>query len=187
MKAVISITVTAVITSMMLSEIGTQDLAQLDSGLIGILKYVAAGIKDDIQALFNPPKNRNDSIQYLLFTPDNPNDVQYIQPTEVFDQSSFNPSYETKVLIHGYETRLKPGNIFEKIKDEMLATDQYNVIIVNWIRYAIPPYPLGVFNTMIVGLDPAGPLYEIPQTFNRLYYTDAEYVDIIHTSNHLTG
>ncbi|GFR06891.1 endothelial lipase [Trichonephila clavata] len=219
----------------MFSEIETQDLAQLDSGLIEILKYVAAGIKDDIQALLNPPKNRNDSIQYLLFTPENPNNVQYIEPTENFNRSSFNPSYETKILIHGYETRLKPGNIFEKIKDEMLATGKYNVIIVNWILYAIPPYPLGVFNTILVGnyvaemiqfimdrtgiqanrfhlighslgahlsgivgkrisnigritgLDPAGPLYEIPQTLNRLFYTDAEYVDVMHTSNHLTG
>ncbi|GFT88218.1 hypothetical protein NPIL_242821 [Nephila pilipes] len=90
-----------------------QDLAQLDSGPIEILKYVIAGIKDDIQEVFNPPSNRNDSIQYLLFTPENPKNVQYIEPTQEFDQAPFNPNYETKVMIHGYETRLKPGNIFE--------------------------------------------------------------------------
>ncbi|GFS54621.1 inactive pancreatic lipase-related protein 1 [Nephila pilipes] len=235
MKSAIRITFAVVITWMLLSEIEMQDLAQLDSGPIEILKYVIAGIKDDIQEVFNPPSNRKDSIQYLLFTPENPKNVQYIEPTQEFDQAPFNPNYETKVMIHGYETRLKPGNIFEKIKDEMLATGRYNVIIVNWILYAIPPYPLGIANTLLVGnkvsemiqfimnrtgipasrfhlighslgahlvgivgkripnigritgLDPAGPLYEIPQRFNRLYYTDAEYVDVIHTSNHLTG
>ncbi|GBN05824.1 Lipase member I, partial [Araneus ventricosus] len=36
-------------------------------------------------------------------------------------------------------------------------------------------------------LDPAGPLYELNNKEQQLYYTDAKFVDVIHTSDELTG
>ncbi|GBN30261.1 Hepatic triacylglycerol lipase [Araneus ventricosus] len=39
----------------------------------------------------------------------------------------------------------------------------------------------------ITGLDPAGPLYELDSREHQLYYTDAEFVDVIHSSDELTG
>ncbi|GFT45327.1 pancreatic triacylglycerol lipase [Nephila pilipes] len=116
-----------------------------------ILKYLETGVKYDIKEIFNPPSNRNDSIQYLLFTPENPHNALYIEPTENCNHTLFNRSCGVIFITHGYLTRLGPGNIFEKIKDAILATGCYNIIILNWFPYAVPPYALAIVNTLLVG------------------------------------
>lgn len=39
----------------------------------------------------------------------------------------------------------------------------------------------------IIGLDPAGPLFYVKSPSGRLDYTDAEYVEVIHTNGRVTG
>lgn len=43
-----------------------------------------------------------------------------------------------------------------------------------------------MFN-MVLGLDPARPFFEIPETSEKLDITDAEFVDVIHTCSGLLG
>lgn len=45
----------------------------------------------------------------------------------------------------------------------------------------------GVTVGRITGLDPAGPLYENAASSRRLDYTDADFVDIIHTDGGISG
>ncbi|GFV11417.1 hypothetical protein TNCV_1046361 [Trichonephila clavipes] len=178
-----------------------------------------------------PPTNKNTSIQYLLFTADNPSDPCFIEPTNKYiNQCKLNEKFRTILLIHGYVTLLKPGNLFEKIKDSLLTSGKYNVIIVDWSKYNYP-YILAVANAYVVGVkigemitflvenkginpknihlighslgahvagvagkqvsklgritgsDPAAPLYLLREKLNRLDHTDAEFVDVIHSSS----
>ncbi|GBN90975.1 Putative endothelial lipase [Araneus ventricosus] len=99
------------------------------------------------------PTDRNSSIQYLLYTPANPEIPCYIEPeASMFDKCAFNSSYETKFIIHGFQIKLSPGNLFEKMKDTLLEYDKYNVIIVNWTRFNRQNYAPDVVNAYIVGV-----------------------------------
>lgn len=44
----------------------------------------------------------------------------------------------------------------------------------------------GILNT-IVGLDPAGPLFDVSNPFSRLAVSDAQYVEVIHTDTQSLG
>ncbi|GBN03287.1 Endothelial lipase [Araneus ventricosus] len=179
------------------------------------------------------PANNNNSIQYLLYTPEHPKEVCYFEPDES-NNCVYNPSNKFKILIHGYTVQLLPGNFFEQIKDTLLEYNKYNVIIVNWTKYNGEPYTAAVAKAYLVGvnigkminflvkkgvnpsdihiighslgahvagvagkqvsnlgrvtgLDPAGPLFSKLVKYNRLTDTSAELVDVIHTSNYLTG
>ncbi|CAL1269472.1 unnamed protein product [Larinioides sclopetarius] len=103
---------------------------------------------------FVKPTNNICSISYLLFTENNRNSPCYIEPNnEEFDQCDFDPSRKTKILIHGYTVELKPGNLFQLIKDSLLLEDSYNVIIVNWTQYNQGLYPFAVKNGYLVGIE----------------------------------
>ncbi|GFT62831.1 pancreatic triacylglycerol lipase [Nephila pilipes] len=213
-----------------------QDLAQL-AAIPGILESFADDLIRKIGVLIaNPPINSNSSIQYLLFTPENPDKACYIQPTiKELNNCRIFPEYKTEVLIHGLETYLEPDNLYEKIKDRLLEQGNYNVIIVNWSKYGDPPFTVAIANTYaiglrvgeminfllnnadinpadihitghsvgahiagiagknvanlgrITGLDPLATLFNIDEISNRLGYTDADFVDVIHTSFKDTG
>ncbi|KAF8791739.1 Pancreatic triacylglycerol lipase-like protein [Argiope bruennichi] len=180
------------------------------------------------------PSNNNNSIQYLLYTPEQPEEVCYFEPNDA-NECVFNVTYETKILVHGYTVQLLPGNYFEQIKNKLLKYNSYNVIIVNWTNYNGPSYLLAKAEAYLVGinigtminflvsnkgmnpsnvhiighslgahvagvagkqvpnlgrvtgLDPAGPFFTTFIEFNRLSFTSAKLVDVMHTSNYLTG
>ncbi|CAL1269475.1 unnamed protein product [Larinioides sclopetarius] len=99
------------------------------------------------------PKDKNSSVQYFLYTPENPKIACYIEPkSSFFDNCAFNSSLETKFIIHGYEIKLSPGNLFQQMKDTLLEYDKYNVIIVNWTQYNQQKYEPDVVNAYIVGV-----------------------------------
>ncbi|KAF8771452.1 Pancreatic triacylglycerol lipase like protein [Argiope bruennichi] len=99
-----------------------------------------------------PPSNRDDSIQYLLYTPSNRNEPCLIQPNpEQFDRCAFNANYETKFLIHGFIVQLIPGNLINIMKDALLEHDNYNVIVVNWTTYGVMPFRNAFKNSQVVG------------------------------------
>ncbi|GFU26377.1 hypothetical protein NPIL_31891 [Nephila pilipes] len=217
-------------------KIDDEDFIQLLSMSDGLSSYLAVSAEDIGREMLNPPMNRNTSIQYLLFTPNNTRKPCFIEPTiENINKCAFNPKYRTKFLIHGFTTQLKPGNLFEQIKDRLLALSKYNIIIVNWTRYNQSPYMLAASNAYAVGFrvgemikflventginpntihlighslgshisgvagkqvgnlgritgsDPAAPLYTMREKINKLDYTDANFVDIIHSSSFNNG
>ncbi|KAF8791741.1 Lipoprotein lipase like protein [Argiope bruennichi] len=115
-------------------------------------------LENGIESIFGDliPSNKNSSVQYHLFNPENPEKVCYIEPKEsIFRNCAFNSNYDTKFLIPGYNVKLSPGNLFEKMKDTLLEYDKYNVIIVNWTDYNQQNYVLDVVYAYIVGIDVA--------------------------------
>ncbi|GIX80859.1 pancreatic triacylglycerol lipase [Caerostris darwini] len=203
----------------------------------GIVNFIVTSVEQIATNIFNPPKSNNDSIQYLLYTPDSPDEPCHLEPRqEALEKCPFNPSYPLKMLIHGFLVTLGPQNRFFKIKTRMLELYDYNVIIVNYTSYNQPPYILAAFNTQIIGnqvahlikflekykgvdpknmhligfslgaqiagqagknipnlaritgLDPAAPLFSFPiNVFHTLNNTDADFVDVIHTSTFKYG
>ncbi|CAL1289444.1 unnamed protein product [Larinioides sclopetarius] len=203
---------------------------------VALVELVITDIADIIGEAINPPANRNSSIQYLLFTPENPNETCYLEPNlKSLERCPFDPTYPMKFLIHGFRSVLGSTSLYWQMKDKMLELYDYNVIVVNWTSYDQFPYKLACANTVtigndiaevikflqnntglkakdihlighslgahlagatgrkisnlqrITGLDPAGPLYYPVQVFPALNYKDANFVDVIHTSNITTG
>ncbi|GBN77455.1 Endothelial lipase [Araneus ventricosus] len=123
------------------------------------LKDAISGISNEIfssncNETFAKPTNNICSITYLLFTENNRNSPCYIEPNnQEFNHCEFDPCGETKILIHGYTVKLKPGNVFEGIKDNLLLEDAYNVVIVNWTQYNQGIYGNAVENAYLVGIE----------------------------------
>ncbi|GBN03292.1 hypothetical protein AVEN_120192-1 [Araneus ventricosus] len=123
------------------------------------LKDTIFGISNEIfssncNETFPKPTNNICSITYLLFTENNRNSPCYIEPNnQEFNHCEFDPCGETKILIHGYTVKLKPGNVFEGIKDNLLLEDAYNVVIVNWTQYNQGIYGNAVENAYLVGIE----------------------------------
>ncbi|GFT77284.1 hepatic triacylglycerol lipase [Nephila pilipes] len=207
-------------------------IGQIGSAIGSFIGYVIQSIFNIVREFYFPPQNSNSSIQYPLYTAENPTDPCFLEANEeALERCPFDPTHPLKVLVHGFLTTLEPGNQFEMIKDNLLANFIYNVIIVNWTKYNQPPYTLAAINTQeiganmakllkylkdtkgvdprkihiighslgahisgvagtempglgrITGLDPASKSVYPNALFHRLNYTDAIFVDIIHTSN----
>ncbi|KAF8786161.1 phospholipase A1 member A-like [Argiope bruennichi] len=201
-----------------------------------LFEFVKGIVTNIIQETLNPPKNRNSSIQYLLYTPKNSNETCYMEPNlRALKQCPFNSTYPMKFLIHGFHASLGNKSLYWQMKDRMLELYEYNVIVVNWTDYNQPPYFLACLNTVAVGrdladfihflqnntgieakdihlighslgahvagiagrrisslgritaLDAAGFLYYPVQLFPALTNKDANFVDVIHTSNLTSG
>ncbi|GBN37663.1 hypothetical protein AVEN_77476-1 [Araneus ventricosus] len=76
--------------------------------------YIYKSVEDSPTELGTEPENNNNSIKYALYTPSNPKEACYIEPThEEFDYCRFNSSYKTQFMIHGFAEILKPGNQFD--------------------------------------------------------------------------
>lgn len=72
------------------------------------------GVEDHVREIFVPISNKNESIQYHLYTPYNQKEPCFIEPTiEEFDYCSFDPHLETKVLIHGFLMNVSFEKYFE--------------------------------------------------------------------------
>ncbi|GIY40834.1 inactive pancreatic lipase-related protein 1 [Caerostris extrusa] len=84
--------------------------------------------------------------------PRSPQKPCYLEPNqEALKQCPFNATYPMKFLIYGFTVVLTPDQQFVLIKNQLLASFDYNVIIVNWTSYNQPPYTKAVINTQLVG------------------------------------
>ncbi|KAF8771480.1 Phospholipase A1 member A like protein [Argiope bruennichi] len=160
---------------------GILDIPILDVGI----DYIIDAIMKIPKQLITPPSNSDDSIRYILFTPENKNEICLLQPyAQQFDLCPFNTNYETKFLVHGLVEMLTPENLFIVLKDAILKHGDYNVILVDWTLYNVMPFRRAYRYAGIVGLDPGGiSLFKPFERNIRIYYTDAHFVDIMHTSN----
>jgi len=95
-------------------------------------------------------------VDFLLWTRQNPENCYSIQLNDslpsVLSNSSFSPSVETKILIHGYGDTGDTDWII-RVKDKYLKKGNYNVISVDWRRLAntAPFYNIAAANTKPVG------------------------------------
>ncbi|GIY11411.1 endothelial lipase [Caerostris extrusa] len=79
----------------------------------GIVRFIVTSVEQIAIDIFNPPKSNNDSIQYLLYTPDSPDEACHLEPRqEALEKCPFNSSYPLKILIHGFLVTLNPKNRF---------------------------------------------------------------------------
>ncbi|GBN00538.1 hypothetical protein AVEN_122610-1, partial [Araneus ventricosus] len=83
------------------------------SPLGSLMGYLTEYLKIIPQQFLNPPENTNTSIQYLLYTPDDPETPCYLEPSlDALKRCPFDSSYPIKFLIHGFLSTIHPGGPF---------------------------------------------------------------------------
>ncbi|XP_053226465.1 phospholipase A1 member A isoform X1 [Podarcis raffonei] len=92
-------------------------------------------------------------VQFLLFSSSNPSCGQLLSTREDLQNSSFNATLGTKVIIHGFRVLgTKPSWIDGLIKALLQAT-QANVIAVDWVHGSTAAYYAAVENVMKLALE----------------------------------
>ncbi|KAG8198203.1 hypothetical protein JTE90_015300 [Oedothorax gibbosus] len=98
-------------------------------------------------------QNRLVLVNYLLYSSRNEGaKVLQFNKTSL-EESGFDSSLDTKILIHGYTVELLNTSIYFDIIDKLLLSGNYNVILVDWTDYNQAPYYCAVGYAYLVGLD----------------------------------
>ncbi|XP_006793663.1 phospholipase A1 member A isoform X1 [Neolamprologus brichardi] len=85
------------------------------------------------------------NVQYLLLTRENMDCPQAFNETSLtMENSYFNPSRPTKVIIHGYRTRGSKPSWVKRLSQALLRSQDVNVVVVDWVRSASFAYNLVV-------------------------------------------
>ncbi|GIY59293.1 inactive pancreatic lipase-related protein 1, partial [Caerostris darwini] len=118
-----------------------------------LLKVLEASeIDKSIEEIVQYSEDVDISIQYLLYTPDTPEQPCFLEPNpDALERCPFNSSYPMKILIFGFHEELSPDSAFILMKNKCLALYEYNAIIVNWKCCNQPPVILAAVNTQLVG------------------------------------
>ncbi|XP_055386432.1 phospholipase A1-like [Condylostylus longicornis] len=130
--------------------------------LDGSMKYMneEEAIKANLYILpmstFSTIQHVNPNIFFFLYTEKNMQFGEMIQLNNTYslEQSKFDPKYPTRIIIHGWRSRLT-SPINQLICDAYLSVGRYNVIIVDWgtiantinyvkARYSVPSVALQV-------------------------------------------
>lgn len=126
------------------------------------------------------------STRFWLFDRKNFTNKAALEPNlGSLQKSNFDPTLETKIIIHGYTTTLKEGDWKHRMKDALLNFDTFNVIMVDWTDSNGPPYPQAVANARVVGAQ----LAKLIQFLEDQAGIDARSVHLIGHSlgSHLAG
>ncbi|GBN46378.1 Pancreatic lipase-related protein 2 [Araneus ventricosus] len=98
------------------------------------------------------PPTSSPRVKFRLFTPSNPEEAYEQEITqESLSNSTFDPTLETKFLIHGFMSDLDYDDVRFETKDLLLRIGNYNVFIVDWTQHNGFPYAQAVANTRVVG------------------------------------
>uniref|UniRef100_A0A2K6C942 Phospholipase A1 member A n=1 Tax=Macaca nemestrina TaxID=9545 RepID=A0A2K6C942_MACNE len=91
-------------------------------------------------------------VQFLLFVPSNPNCGKLVEGSSDLQNSGFNATLGTKLIIHGFSVLgTKPSWIDKFIRTLLHATNA-NVIVVDWIYGSTGVYFLAVKNVIKLSL-----------------------------------
>lgn len=95
-------------------------------------------------------------IQFLLYTRSNPEQAQrlYVKDEARLEQSSFDRTHPTVFYLHGFSEKAPggKGSSAQEIRDALLETGDYNVILVDFSPFtAMPWYAAAVQNGPRVG------------------------------------
>ncbi|KAG5878995.1 hypothetical protein JTB14_026799 [Gonioctena quinquepunctata] len=113
--------------------------------------------------------------RFILYTRLNPTDGQLIRATnQSIERSNLDIKKKSKIIIHGFiDTPL--SNWVKDMRDELLKSQDANVIVVDWAGGSLPLYTQATANTRLVGLEIA---YLINYLVNN-YEVDARDIHII--------
>ncbi|XP_073524827.1 phospholipase A1 member A [Phyllobates terribilis] len=86
--------------------------------------------------------------QFLLLTPRNPKCAELIQANETqrIENSAFNASLDTKVLIHGFRALGTKPSWIDNMVESLFMTGEVNVVAVDWVCGATAKYNQAVEN-----------------------------------------
>ncbi|XP_054710965.1 pancreatic lipase-related protein 2-like [Uloborus diversus] len=119
--------------------------------------------------------------KFLLYTPSNIQEEQEIVATsESINNSSFDLSLPTKVLIHGFRSDLDVEDIRFEMKDALLSEGQFNVIVVDWTENNGFPYTQAVANARAVGA-------QVAKLINFLRENKGIQAENVHIIGHSLG
>lgn len=95
-------------------------------------------------------------IKFLLYTKTNPEQANrlYVQDAARLEKSNFNRDHPTIFYLHGFSEKAPGGkdSSAQEIRDALLETGDYNVILVDWSPFsAMPWYKHAVQNGPRVG------------------------------------
>ncbi|GFQ65445.1 inactive pancreatic lipase-related protein 1 [Trichonephila clavata] len=98
------------------------------------------------------PPASNPIVKFHLFTPSNKEEAYFLDNTlESLENSTFDPTFQTKFIIHGFMSDLDYDDVRFQMKDSLLKLDDFNVILVDWTAANGLPYSQAVANTRVVG------------------------------------
>ncbi|CAG08226.1 unnamed protein product [Tetraodon nigroviridis] len=149
-------------------------------------------------------------VQYLLLTRRNLDCAQEFSQ-ESLNNTHFNVSRPTKVIIHGYRVMGSKPSWVKELAQALLRVEDVNVLVVavqvsilinqlqghgcklesfHFIGVSLGAHVAGFVGTLftgkigrITGLDPAGPMFKRADVYDRLDPSDAQFVEAIHTDS----
>ncbi|KAG8181164.1 hypothetical protein JTE90_010938 [Oedothorax gibbosus] len=98
-------------------------------------------------------KNLILTVKYRLYTHRNEDEKFLLFNQTSLEESGFDSSLDTKIIIHGYSSQLLNTSVFFVIKDQLLLEGNYNVIVVDWTDYNQGQYPIVVLCSYFVGFE----------------------------------
>ncbi|XP_032708198.1 phospholipase A1 member A isoform X1 [Lontra canadensis] len=95
----------------------------------------------------------NLKVQFLLFTPLDPSCGQLVQESSDIQNSGFNVTLGTKLLIHGFRALGTKPSWIDKFIGSLLRAANANVIAVDWVYGSTGVYFSAVENVVKLGLE----------------------------------
>nr|XP_047903633.1 phospholipase A1 member A isoform X4 [Anser cygnoides] len=92
------------------------------------------------------------NVQFLLFTSSNPSCGELILADDDIEDTSFNSSLETKIIIHGFRALGTKPSWIEGLVRAILHTSHVNVIAVDWVHGSTGAYHSAVDNVTQLAL-----------------------------------
>ncbi|XP_032154867.1 phospholipase A1 member A isoform X2 [Sapajus apella] len=93
------------------------------------------------------------NVRFLLFVPSNPSCGKLVKESSDLQNSGFNATLETKLIIHGFRVLGKKPAWIDKLIRTLLRVANANVIAVDWIYGSTGIYFLAVKNVFNLSLE----------------------------------